>query len=179
MLGFARYFKEFGRLLRDEWKPVPGYEGLYQVSSEGKIYSLHGRRSDGSMRGSIDRYGYRCVLLSKDGKAKRHKVHRLVALAFHGNSRNASHPHVAHLNGHKDDNRAENLKWVSPKENTSHKVLHGTNQAGERHPRAKLSNEDVLAIRASTKSCRALARELGLGTSTIIHIRSRRRWANI
>jgi hypothetical protein len=131
------------------------------------------------MRGSVDRYGYRCVLLTNNGSAKRHKVHRLVALAFLADKKNALHRDVAHLNGDKTDNRVENLKWVSPRENASHKVAHGTHQAGERHPRAKLTAAEVLAIRASSKSHRGLAREMGLGEATVRQIRSGRRWASL
>lgn len=111
----------------EEWKDIEGYEGLYQVSNEGRVKSLD-RYVDNFwgtkqfVRGRIlkettDKDGYLMVYLCKDGKPKGRKVHRLVAEAFIPNTENK--PQIDHINTVRDDNRVENLRWVSCKENSN------------------------------------------------------------
>lgn len=108
------------------WKPVVGYEGLYEVSNFGRIKApLKIVRSGRMMRKYQERIitpqhnklGYLCVVLYKDGKGKRYLVHRLVMLAFVPNPENK--PHIDHINTIKDDNRLENLRWATAKENAN------------------------------------------------------------
>lgn len=110
------------------WKDVVGYEGLYEVSNLGKVRSLNRQyiRSDGkreTVKGRIlkpytNKYGYAVVQLSDHGKATLFRIHRLVALAFIDNPYNKEQ--VNHINENKLDNRAENLEWVTCKENINH-----------------------------------------------------------
>ena len=111
------------------WKDVNGYEGYYKVSNFGKIKSClrivkNGLgNADRIIKSRIikpykDNHGYHMVSLSKDGKVKKHKVHRLVAEAFISNPENK--PTVNHLNEIKYDNRASNLEWATYKENNDH-----------------------------------------------------------
>ena len=111
------------------WKPVVGYEGLYEVSNFGRIKApLKIVRSGRMMRKYQERIitqqhnklGYLCVVLYKDGKGKRYLVHRLVMLAFVPNTENK--PHIDHINTIKDDNRLENLRWATPKENANNEL---------------------------------------------------------
>lgn len=98
------------------WKDCKGYEGLYQVSSLGRIWSVRKQRY---MYLSKKPTGYlEVTLTAKNGKRKYERVHRLVALAFIDNPNNC--PVVNHLNGIKDDNRVENLEWATVKDNTKH-----------------------------------------------------------
>ena len=98
------------------WKDCKGYEGKYQVSSQGRIWSIVSQRY---LKQKINRDGYCCInLYAKNGKMKKEYVHRLVALAFIDNSNNF--PVVNHLNGIKTDNRVENLEWTTKRENTKH-----------------------------------------------------------
>jgi hypothetical protein len=146
-----------------EWRrvPIPAYRG-YEVSSDGAV-----RRDGRELKGYIDRYGYRTVLLSCGGLAKRFKVHRLVCGAFHGPP-NILHRECAHLDGNKANNAAENLKWVSRSENMQHNVLHGVHGggvSGERHHAAKLSDAQVAELRLKAvagRSGRSLAKEYGI-----------------
>lgn len=108
--------------MEDEWRAVSGYEGLYEVSSNGLVRSLdrhvmqaNGKQSNG-YKGKIknikpDSKGRRCVTLHKDGKAKRFSVARLVASAFLLNVE--GRPCVIHINGVVGDDRAENLKYAT------------------------------------------------------------------
>lgn len=107
-----------------EWKPVPGYEGIYEASSDGEIRSLDrldsiGRRRQGKIRKQFPvQGGYLQVRLNKDGVTKGIGVHRLVALAFRDNPEGK--PQVNHINRDVTDNRIENLEWCTSQENHRH-----------------------------------------------------------
>lgn len=143
----------------------------YEVSSDGRV-----RRDGRELGGYVDRYGYRTVLLSYAGLARRFSVHRLVCEAFHGPA--PDRHEVAHLDGNRRNNSATNLKWATSAENNSHKKAHGTHQAGERHPGVKLTAEQVAAIRASTASTRKIAAEFDIGQTQVVRIRNGQRWAS-
>jgi hypothetical protein len=105
-----------------EWKPIWGYEGMYEVSNKGEVRSLDridsaGRKLRGvTLRQHVSPNGYSMVSLCEAGKRAQKTVHKLVAEAFHGWSKKW----VNHINGVKTDNRAENLEWLTPGENLSH-----------------------------------------------------------
>lgn len=115
----------------EEWRDVAGYEGLYQVSSMGRLKRLEKktRTWNGSktlkekiIKPIVQRSGYAHVGLWDDCVQKQVRLHRLVAEAFCHNPDPGHKIHVNHINEDKLDNRACNLEWVTPKENT----LHGT-----------------------------------------------------
>lgn len=103
------------------WRPVVGYEGLYEVSNTGLIRSLDrfvGNRN--RIKGKIlsiriEKNGYCSVALSKYGKIKRYKIHRLVAQAFIPNPEGL--PEVNHLDEDKTNNSVDNLEWCDRKYN--------------------------------------------------------------
>lgn len=127
----------------------------------------------------MDGDGYPIVMLTRDKRRTPKRVHRLIAVAFWGESQNALHKEVAHLDGNRSNCRASNLKWVSRRENISHKRIHGTAFIGSAHPRAKLSESDVIAIRAARRPAMELAELYGVSKHTISDIRRRRRWCHI
>ncbi|HEX3037253.1 MAG TPA: NUMOD4 domain-containing protein, partial [Thermodesulfobacteriota bacterium] len=98
-----------------EYRPIPGYEGLYSATSDGRIYRhpRKGTRPDFiKLRTNTT---YMRVPLWKDGNITLHHVHRLVSLAFIPNPLNK--PQVNHINHKKHHNRPENLEWVTNREN--------------------------------------------------------------
>jgi len=98
------------------WKEIPGYEGLYLVSSDGDIVALPKKSRTKSrlmkpcLRGR-DYLKYQCIRLTKDGKGKIHSVHRLVAEAFLPNPEGL--PEVNHKDRNPMNNRVDNLEWCT------------------------------------------------------------------
>ena len=135
-------------MIEEIWKDIEGYEGLYQVSSEGRIKSLsrltsNGRKiADRILTPYKNRDGYLQLKLYKDGKYINHKIHRLVANAFIPNPENK--PEVNHIDENKENNNVSNLEWVTRKENANH---------GTRNERsAKTNSKPVMGISLDGKS---------------------------
>ena len=97
------------------WKDIKGYEGLYQVSSLGRV-----KRRNKLLRLNTNTYGYKHVTLSKGNVKKTAVVHRLVASAFIENPLGL--PQINHKDGNKSNNAVSNLEWVTPKENNRHAI---------------------------------------------------------
>lgn len=105
------------------WRPVVGYEGLYEVSSYGRVRSLDRYDSKNHFRkGELMNFFYGCgylkVVFSKNGIVKKYLVHRLVAQAFLPNPDNL--PQVNHIDEDKLNNRVENLEWCTAKYNINY-----------------------------------------------------------
>jgi hypothetical protein len=161
----------------EEWRDAPGFASDYQVSDLGRVKSLK-RKEPAILALDCDQDGYPRVCLSLNGKKVRVSIHRLVCRAFHGPP-NILHDEVAHLYGARANARADNLKWVSKVENHAHKRVHGTHQAGEKHPRAKLTEANVAAIRHASASYGILAERYGVSKHTIGDIKLGKRWGSV
>lgn len=94
------------------WKPVDGYEGLYEVSNLGRVKSLL-HDNEWILKQIDNGHGYLRVALSKNGNVKKYRVHRLVARAFVLNDDPENKTHINHKNEIKTDNRADNLEWCN------------------------------------------------------------------
>lgn len=101
------------------WKDIKGYEGLYQVSNLGNVKSLkYGREK--ILKGYKNYKGYLTVKLLKNKKSKIYLIHRLVAICFLPN--NFGNVEIDHINTDRTDNRLENLRWVTHKENCNNSI---------------------------------------------------------
>lgn len=98
----------------EKWKDIEGFEGLYQVSDTGKVYSIRRNRI---LKPKTDKYGYYVVCLWKD-KGFHRTIHRLVAQAFL--ERVEGKNVVNHKDMDKKNNDVSNLEWTTVKENTVH-----------------------------------------------------------
>lgn len=106
--------------MEEIWKPVVGYEGLYEVSHMSSVRSLRSNVILKHMEIKSNPLKYEVVALYKNGKYKRFLVHRLVALAFNPNPGNK--PFVDHIDGDVHNNRADNLRWCTAKENRNNPI---------------------------------------------------------
>lgn len=96
--------------MKEIWKDIIGYEGLYKVSNTGKIISLKNNKKR-IIKLFDNHYGYLCVILTKNNNIKSKKVHRLVAEAFISNPNN--YPCVNHKDENRYNNNINNLEWCS------------------------------------------------------------------
>lgn len=146
-------------------KPIPEYEGFYEIDSMGNVYSIEReiriwngyRTSKRFMKPSYQsNAGYLRVSLSKNGNVIKYSVHRLVALTFLQNPCNKEE--VNHINGLKTDNRVENLEWCTRAENAIHASIvlkrpFGQYQKGKEvwYKQRGLPNPNIKAVRMLDK----------------------------
>lgn len=158
----------------EQWRQVVGYEGLYEVSSEGRVFSKY---TEYPLSPTADRQGYLTVSLTDlDGKVSNHKVHRLVMAAFRG----ASDLYVLHANDNPADNRLENLRYGTQKDNQADAAKRGRRPTGENHVNSKLSDwqKRKIAERVAQGEKRsALVEQYGVTNTTISRIIADSRYA--
>ena len=101
--------------MKEIWRSIKDYEGLYEVSSWGRVRSL---KRGKFLKLQISCWGYLRVELNKNGKGIKHSVHRLVTEAFIPNPNN--YPQVNHKDENKLNNHADNLEWCQPEYNNNY-----------------------------------------------------------
>lgn len=155
------------------FKSIIGYEGVYEISNLGNVKSLNTNKI---LKGSFDNQFYKRVCFIGN---KQYKIHRLVALAFIPNPYNK--PQVNHINGIKNDNRAENLEWCTGLENMQHAYNNNLVplMKGENNGRAKLTETQILEIRNSTDTVKKLSYIYNVSTSLLYQIRLNKAWKHI
>lgn len=161
--------------MTEEWRAAFDYEGIYEISNLGNVRNIVSGKMKKPTKNKRENRFY--VMLWKKGKYKLWKVHRLVLFAFRGP------PPIGHEGCHNDgnaeNNRLENLRWDTPSANQRDRVIHGTSNRGEQCAAAKLTSEQVLAIRADTRLQRIIAIDYGVRENTISRIKSKQRWAHL
>ena len=166
------------------WRPIAGFEKYYRISNNGQIYS---KRRGGLLNPSLAPNGYLTTALygKKDSGQQRHVgVHRLVAEHFVPNPEGL--PEVDHEDNNRSNNWFWNLMWVTHVQNVRYSFERGTRkQNGEDNHKARLTVEDVLAIRAAyTPRIRQgwtemMAAKYGVQPAAISKICKRRTWRHL
>ena len=109
-------------MLAEIWKPIAGYEGLYEVSDLGRVRSFHKCEEGRILKTSKNNNGYLRVALSKHGNTRFYAVHRLVAEAFLFKPEGKDT--VNHIDFDITNNQIENLQWCTQKENIAYSAKH-------------------------------------------------------
>lgn len=175
----------------EQWKPVVGWEGLYEVSSFGQVKSLSRTSTipnrwgglttrtypDKIMSQAKNKSEYFQVVLDHDGRRSREHVHRLLCRAFNGPSEDGR-THVAHWDGNGLNNHVDNLRWATPFENSQDRIRHERSCRGESHPSNVLTFETVKNIRATgnSETDAELAKKFGVVKTTIRDARLGKTW---
>lgn len=161
--------------MKEIWKDIAGYEGLYMVSNIGNIYSCRNKRN---LKLPLNASGYPHVILC-DGKSRRtFKVHRIVAEAFIPNEDNK--PCINHIDSNRQNNNVKNLEWCTQKENIRHAMKFGDfNTSGTNNGQNKLTVNAVKIILKSNESQSALSRRFGVHQSTISLLVNKKRWKHL
>lgn len=197
--------------MTEEWRVIADFPE-YAVSSLGRVKRIiadrKGRLSGTLMRPTPDTDGYLQVNLFRECRAVTNKVHALVCTQFVGPRPTQNHE-VAHGDGKLLNNRFDNLRWATPKENASDRDLHGRTSRGDNHPArirpgylptgdahwsrkrpelttrgerhgmVKLTTADVISIRSDARPGVEIAAEYGVTPSAVCAIRKRRSWKHI
>lgn len=145
----------------EEWRPVVGYEGFYEVSSLGRIRRVK------IITPVLKKHGYLQVSLTdKSGGRKSLRLHRLVAEAFIPNP--LDKPQVNHMDENTLNNRADNLEWATPKENTNYgsRTERATANNGSRTPVLQIEPQTLVVV-AEYDSQSAAARATGISLPSI------------
>lgn len=172
----------------EDWKGIPGFPG-YEVSNKGRVRSFWGKGAKAAvhskapiiLKQKLDRSTgrFNVILRSAGGARTTEKVHRLVLFAFVGSpglGLESRHGPNGRL-----DNSLGNLSWGTRQDNMKDRVRDGTQQRGERHGQAKLTDEKVRAIKKMlrSKTQATLASEFGVDPSIISNINTGRLWSHV
>lgn len=143
----------------------------YEITKDGKVFNKKWKRY---VKPQPNGAGYLRVHIA----GKMYFVHRLVAEKYIPNPENK--PQVNHKDGNYLNNCADNLEWVTNRENSLHALYNGMMHIEERHPMAKLKRDDVVFIKSHPEmSKKELAVKFNISQSTINDIRNGRTWKTV
>lgn len=171
--------------MEEIWKPILGYEGIYEVSNLGRVRTCLNIRIGHYKPGKVfnlplSKNGYLMIGLWRNRKRNPRTVHSLVLESFFG-----PRPMgfvCRHLDGNKTNNSIGNLAWGTYEENSEDRKGHGTANAGIRHGMSKLTDEIVLRIREMAgcgTTNRLIAQMFNLTPSNVGYIVKRKTWTRI
>lgn len=173
--------------MTEEWRPVPGWEPLYEVSDQGRVLSksrfVNARGGALAFRAGrilqpVQKQGrYWAVTLADNEKRRQYLLHDLVAAAFLGVKPEGAM--VLHEDDNKANNAASNLRYGTQRENEEDARRNGKKAKGTGHGMAKLTEIDVLLIRSAPEDNNYMAELYNVSASHIWSIRTRRCWRHI
>lgn len=181
----------------EEWRQIPGFPD-YAVSSYGRVKRVAATpryRVTGKLLSTNPaKSGYVMVSIYVNGEHHSRSVHSIVCEAFHGPRPSDDHQ-VAHSDGVRSNNRADNLRWATRSENMEDQRRHGTLQVGDKHHARinparlargenngggkKLTADDVMKIREDVRPNRVVASQYGVAKSLVSMIKRREVWKHI
>ena len=155
--------------MREEWRPVDGHEGLYEVSNMGNMKSLNYKRTgkEKILKLRKNRDGYLVVSLCKEGAMKSYYVHRIVATAFLENP--MGYTEVNHIDEDKTNNCVDNLEFCS----RSYNINHGARNKKAGKKIAEKKSKPVFSVDKESglimwwQSAREASRQTGIAQSSI------------
>lgn len=178
---------------QEVWKPVPGFGNHYEASSLGRIrskdrivirkHSKSGKNIEFFYKSKLlspcssDKYGHQVVHIGFNGQRKNVFVHTMVLLAFVGERPDGME--CCHINGDPKDNKIDNLRWDTHYSNNQDRKQHGTYALGDKHPMARITEQDVLAIRSSGKSNKELRKIYAISNSQMHRILTKQSWKHL
>jgi hypothetical protein len=178
--------------MNEIWKPIVGWDGLYEVSSLGRVKRVARtdprgvRHPEMVLKVSVGWSGYPTVWLQLTRRRRKvMMVHRAIAEAFIPN--HDGKPHVNHIDGDKTNSVLSNLEWVTPAENNNHAHRMGLVPPskigpGTKGPAAKLTEDKVREIKrrlAAGEDYRKIAPDYGVVAGTIGHIKYGKTWTHV
>lgn len=182
--------------MEEIWQPIEGFEDSHEVSIFGRVRTIEREWVGVTPTGHparrlvkshictqrIAENGYMRVALCRDGKPFSQSVHRLVAKAFVPPTDGCEH--INHKNGNKQDNRSENLEWVTPSMNMRHAQVMGLQRVpkGSARAMAKLTEDQVREIRrllAAGVVQRRIAEQFGVAYCKITMIKQGTAWKHV
>ena len=158
--------------MNEIWKDIKGFEGLYRISSEGRVFSI---KKNSLKKNNLGANGYFRVSLWRLKKPHYIYIHRLIAGHFIENPKNLKC--VNHKNGNKQDNRIKNLEWCSHSFNNKHAY-----EIGLKTPLTKLSKEQalkVLDLKKNGLSNKEIGDMMGVSRQTIYSLVTGRSWKKL
>jgi len=157
-------------------KPIPGLNNQYYATEDGKIWSVKSARFLSLNKTSN---GYLGCAITLGGKEKRMSVHRLIAIAFLGESK----LHVNHKDANKQNNNVSNLEYVTPSQNLKHAFKLGlVSNKGEKHPFSKLTDKQAFEIKEQSRSgvkTSELARKYNVSAAIVSGIKHGYKYSHI
>lgn len=171
----------------ENWKPIPNFEGFYEACDDGRVRRIKANGETRELKPKRVGAGYHGLSLSKHNEITQLSVHRCVWMAHMGEIPKGMW--INHKSGNKTDNSLANLELTTPAENQKHSydVLKRVRAdvAGSKHPRTKLTEADVIALRQEydidrTRTKREeLAVKYGIAYDTVKRIVYRTAWRHI
>lgn len=170
------------------WRAIPGYEGMYEVSNQGRVRSIDRitqasnrrlRRKGKILKTHPDTHGYLQFRLWKDGLRTNAWVHQVVLTAFDRPAYQGEEG--CHNNGNKLDNTPGNLRWDTKLGNMKDRRLHGTQIRGEQIGNSRLTEDQVREIRRLCESLShaQIARKFGISRGYVSHVKHGKKWAHV
>lgn len=144
----------------ERWEWIEGFKGMYEISDLGNIRKHYKNGKEKNMLHETNSKGYKRIMLHKEGKHYRRRVHRLVAEAFVQNPDKKSQ--INHIDGNKANNSYDNLEWCTQQENLDHAMKNGLIKTVEINIEEL---KDMYLEKAMTQ--REIAKKIGCSVSTI------------